>query len=221
MHCWKVGWKVAPTRRRLIGLVAAALVTAGSGAMAASPDKAAAEAVVQRLVEQIADMLSTNGIHSPEGIQRLGRTIQEEADLDRLGRLVLGRHWRAASEQQRADYQALFRAFMLNKFAGYLGSYGGGDPGPTEDFFRILGSQIVSDQDVVVRSEVRPRDHQPLEVSWRVRERDDGNPAVIDVIVGGISLLISQRSEFGAVIERQGMDGLLAELRARLDRADS
>lgn len=214
-------WKVAPTRRRLIGLVAAMVMVAGGDALAGSPDKVAAEAVVQRLVEQVAQLLSTNSIHSAEGIQQLGRTIQEEADLDRLGRLVLGRHWREASEQQRADYQTLFRQFMLNKFAGYIGSYEGGNIGPVDGFFRVLGSEAVSEHDVMVRSELLPGDQPPLEVSWRVRERDDGKAAVIDVIVAGISLLISQRSEFATVIERQGLDGLLAELRARLDRAQS
>jgi phospholipid transport system substrate-binding protein len=49
-----------------------------------------------------------------------------------------------------------------------------------------------------------------------VRERDDGNLVAIDVIVEGISLIVTQRSEFSAVIERQGMDGLLAELRQRV-----
>jgi ABC-type transporter MlaC component len=38
---------------------------------------------------------------------------------------------------------------------------------------------------------------------------------IIDVIVEGASMLVSQRSEFAAVIERHDLDGLLAELRAR------
>jgi phospholipid transport system substrate-binding protein len=38
----------------------------------------------------------------------------------------------------------------------------------------------------------------------------------IDVIVEGVSLIVTQRSEFSAVIERRGMDGLLAELRQRV-----
>ena len=40
-------------------------------------------------------------------------------------------------------------------------------------------------------------------------------PVIIDLIVEGVSLLVTQRSEFAAVIERSDMDGLLAELRAR------
>jgi ABC-type transporter MlaC component len=57
----------------------------------------------------------------------------------------------------------------------------------------------------------------PLAVDWRVRELDDRSLVAIDVIVEGVSLIVTQRSEFGAVIERQGLDGLLAELRRRAE----
>lgn len=175
---------------------------------------------MQRLVAQVVQLLSSSGIDSDEGLQKLGRAIQAEADLDRLGRLVLGRHWWEASENQRAEYQLLFRDLMLRKFAGHLGTYAGGDVGAAESAFRILGSQQVSEHDILVRSEVRPAEREPLQVSWRLRQRDT-SPAIIDVVVEGISLLVTQRSEFGTVIERQGMDGLLSELRARLDRTQS
>jgi phospholipid transport system substrate-binding protein len=48
-----------------------------------------------------------------------------------------------------------------------------------------------------------------------LRERP-GEPVIIDLIVEGISLLVTQRSEFAAVLERSGVDGLLTELRARV-----
>jgi ABC-type transporter MlaC component len=44
---------------------------------------------------------------------------------------------------------------------------------------------------------------------------------IIDLIVQGASLLVSQRSEFAAVIERSNLDGLLAELRARAQGSES
>lgn len=213
-------WRTALSRRRLIGLIAALGMLTGSGLATAAPSEKEAEAVVQRLVQELVELLSTNGIRSEEGTQRLGRAIQEEVDLERLGRLVLGRHWRAANEQQRAEYQELFREFMLRKFAGYLGSYGGNELGSTDDLFRILGSQIVSEHDIMVRSAVRIPQREPLEVSWRLRARD-GAPAIIDVVVEGISLLVSQRAEFSTVIERQGLDGLLTQLRAHLESAQS
>jgi phospholipid transport system substrate-binding protein len=59
-----------------------------------------------------------------------------------------------------------------------------------------------------------------LAVDWRLRD-GGGGPVVIDVIIEGVSLLVSQRSEFAAVIERSDMEGLLAELQARAGSARS
>jgi phospholipid transport system substrate-binding protein len=59
-----------------------------------------------------------------------------------------------------------------------------------------------------------------LTVDWRLRPRDD-RPVIIDLIIEGASLLVSQRSEFAAVIERSSMDGLLTELRARAQAPES
>ena len=39
---------------------------------------------------------------------------------------------------------------------------------------------------------------------------------IIELIIEGISLLVTQRSEFAAVLERIGVEGLLAELNSRV-----
>jgi phospholipid transport system substrate-binding protein len=126
-----------------------------------------------------------------------------------VARLILGRYWRTASEQQRADYLKLFRAFALHTLATRLDVYGGQD-------FEVTGAKAVDDRDAVVSTRIVGHG-APVKVDWRVRELDDHNLVAIDVIVEGVSLIVTQRSEFGAVIERQGMDGLLSELRRRAE----
>ena len=81
--------------------------------------------------------------------------------------------------------------------------------------FQVVASRPVGNLDILVQSRVLPSGSQPLRVDWRLRERPDG-PVVIDLIIEGISLLVTQRSEFAAVLERNGVDGLLTELNARV-----
>ncbi|MGI9503029.1 MAG: MlaC/ttg2D family ABC transporter substrate-binding protein, partial [Geminicoccaceae bacterium] len=76
-------------------------------------------------------------------------------------------------------------------------------------------TQSVGKRDVIVRSRVTPPSGPPLNVDWRLRHRD-GRPVIIDLVVEGVSLLITQRSEFGSVLERVGVDGLIRELRDRV-----
>jgi phospholipid transport system substrate-binding protein len=131
-------------------------------------------------------------------------------DMQTISRFVLGRHVRALSEEQFADYYQLFVDFIVRiysvRFDGYAGE--------TLDVITVIDDP---GGDSIVRTHIVPGGGGPeIRVDWRVRERE-GIYKVIDVYVEGISMLNTQRSEFAAVIERQGVDGLLAELRERID----
>jgi phospholipid transport system substrate-binding protein len=206
-------------RRRLVALVAAMVVVTGLGGGVGAAVQDEAETSVRRLAAQIIQMLSSDSLdQSDEGdLRDLAKVIEEEADLDLLGQLVLGHHWRTIDDQQKAEYLRLFRQLMLRKFASHLHAYTGDQLGPPDEVFEITGSRKLNDRDIIVESKVRPPDREPLDVGWRLRGPDD--PVIIDVVVENVSLLISQRSEFAAVIERRGIEGLLAELKARLGRA--
>lgn len=210
--------KHATTRRGLLGLVATVMAFGVRGR--SSSADSSPEAVVDTLVRHIIDLLQSGGLEDEEALERLAATIEEDTDLDRLGRLVLGRHWRSADEAQRAEYLELFRQLMLRKFVGHLGAYSGEPLEEGAELFVITGTRPIGESDAIVQSRVNPPDRPPLDVKWRLRPRD-GDWVIIDLIVENVSLLVSQRSEFASVVERGGMESLLDEMRQRLDRSPS
>jgi phospholipid transport system substrate-binding protein len=189
-------------------LALAALLLGGCGAQAAVSAEAAQQMIESVGVEVLA-VLRNPDLDNQQKFDRLVALLDGPIDLQIVARLILGRHWRSASEAQQAEYLELFRAFALDNLASRLHVYDGQD-------FEIVGAQAVNERDAVVATRVTGGGRPPLKVDWRVRERDDGDLVAIDVIVEGISLIVTQRSEFSAVIERRGMDGLLAELRQRV-----
>jgi phospholipid transport system substrate-binding protein len=208
--CW-----TSLDRRQLIGACFALLAALLPGrASRAVPSAAAAEEVVRRLVDQVWQLLAERGVEQVDN-QDLHSVLDEGTDLSLLGRLVLGRYWRQANSRQRTEYLHLFRRYMLQTFIQRLRQYAGTELGHSGARFQIIASRPVGERDVLVQSRVAPPTSQPLRVDWRLRERP-GEPVIIDLIVEGISLLVTQRSEFAAVLERSGVDGLLAELRARV-----
>lgn len=214
---------VSVTRRGALcgGAALLVVVALGGGPGLASERVASAETSVQRLVDQIIDLVASDELERNDAAQRLGRVIDDEADLDRLGRMVLGQHWRTASEAERKEYQTLFRHLMLQRFTGYLSAYGAGiDQRAKDELFKITGSSHQGDRDIVVHSLIRPPTRPPIRVDWRLRDRDD-KPVIIDVVVESVSLLITQRSEFGSVIAQGGLGRLLSEMRARLEETSS
>jgi phospholipid transport system substrate-binding protein len=192
------GLRLAPVLLLLPGRSAQATVSAD-----------AARQMIQEVGTQVLAILRDQGLDNRQKFERLVALLDGPIDLELIARLILGRHWRSASEAQRTEYLQLFRAFALDNLASRLHVYDGQD-------FEIVGAQAVDERDAVVATRVTGGGRPPLKVDWRVRARDDGHLVAIDVIVEGISLIVTQRSEFSAVIERQGMDGLLAELRQRV-----
>jgi phospholipid transport system substrate-binding protein len=170
--------------------------------------------VVRRLVDQVWRLLAEQGVDNLNRDDLL-LVLDAGTDLTLLGQLVLGRYWRQASREQRTEYLSLFRRYMFQTFVQRLRQYAGSDLSYHGERFQIIASRAVGERDILVQSRVAPPTSQPLRVDWRLREAS-GEPVIIDLIVEGISLLVTQRSEFAAVLERSGVDGLLTELRARV-----
>jgi phospholipid transport system substrate-binding protein len=213
-------------RREMIGLLAAAAVlpllnlpwTARSAWGEVAP--ADAKAAVQELAVQIWQSLGRTDVGEQERIDAIAAMLVEATDVELLSRLVLGRYWQQLDDEQKARYQTLFSDVVMRSFASRLNQSAKDARGPLEERFKITSSAPAGKQDVLVRSRVRPQSGGNLAVDWRLRGGDDG-PVIIDVIIEGVSLLVSQRSEFAAVIERSDMEGLLAELQARANSTRS
>ena len=206
-------------RRDALGMVlAAALLASIGGDARAQPSDA--ELVVQDLAQQIWTLLERRDLDKSSRVEELAGVLESRTDVDLLSRLVLGRYWRLMSDEQRTGYQELFRVVVMRDLATRLDRYASDASGSVEDHFQIVAASRVSDDDVVVRSHVIPKSGKPVTVDWRLRQRP-GGPVIIDLVIEGVSLLVSQRSEFASVIERSDMDGLLAELRARAQSSRS
>ena len=175
----------------------------------AAPSPESARALIEKVSAEVLTILSDQSRGDRQKFDALVVLLNEPIDLDLVGRLILGRYWRTADDGQRQQYLELFREYALANLASKLHLYQG-------QSFEVTGAMVVSDKDALVTSRSLRDGAPPLQVDWRLRERNDGGLVTIDLIVEGVSLIVTLRSEFAAVIERQGFDGLLAELRQRI-----
>lgn len=131
-------------------------------------------------------------------------------DLQTIGRFVLGKAWNRASPEQRQEYQAVFAEFILRTYSRRLGGYAGEE-------FKIVEAKPLGKRDAVVITEISRPSGPPLEAGWRIRSGNNGL-RILDLIVEGVSLAVTQRSEFQTVVNSQGVDGLIESLRLKLDK---
>ncbi len=162
------------------------------------------------LADSAIEGLADQSLSSDARVRRVYNILVEGFDLPLISRFVLGPQWGRATAEQRAEYGVLFEQFLVNTYVSRLGQYGG-------ESFQIKGEQVVGkNKDTIVSSEIIQKNGSVIKVDWRVRG-SAGAYKVVDIIFEGISLVITQRDEFAAVIRREGVgiEGLLALLRNR------
>jgi len=135
------------------------------------------------------------------------RILAANFDVAFIGRFVLGQNWRRATPRQQADYLALFEDFLVLTYSRRLGGY-------TGETLMVVGERAANERDTVVRTRINRPSGPPIDADWRVRQID-GQYKIIDVEVAGVSMALTQRSEFASVIQRNGLNGLIQVLRAR------
>ena len=196
-------------RRLLLTLLAAGLLPIAWRAAGAAPSADQARALIEGISAEVLAVLSDDDLGDRQKFDALVALLERPIDLDLVARLILGRHWRTVNDGQRQQYLELFREYALANLASKLHLYQG-------QSFEVTGAKVVSDKDALVTSRILSDGAPPLQVDWRLRQQDGAGLVTIDLIVEGVSLIVTLRSEFGSVIERQGFDGLLAELRQRI-----
>ncbi|MGB7933072.1 MAG: ABC transporter substrate-binding protein [Gammaproteobacteria bacterium] len=132
-------------------------------------------------------------------------------DFIALSQSVLGITWRQATPEQREVFEREFRSLLMNT---YLNSISRADYQGQSIKYLPLRNPPTGD-----RAEVDAEIEQPngplIHAQFRLYRRDGAGWKVYDVVVEGVSLVITQRSSFSSIIRDKGLSGLIAMLEER------
>ncbi|WP_245870188.1 MlaC/ttg2D family ABC transporter substrate-binding protein [Teichococcus rhizosphaerae] len=128
--------------------------------------------------------------------QRVAAILRRAVDVEGVGRFILGRWWRTASPAEQQEYLKLFEETLIRNLSARFGEYEGVR-------FSLGRSQQRTEDDALVNTIIERPNTAPFSLDWRVGEVE-GQPRVVDVIAEGTSLRLTQRSEYSAVISRNG-----------------
>jgi phospholipid transport system substrate-binding protein len=135
------------------------------------------------------------------------RVLLPHFDTEYSARWVLGRHWTSATPEQRTRFIAAFYKSLLDNYGDALVDF-------TGDKLKVLPyTGDAAAQNATVRTQIRKDDGSEVAVNYTLRHTDAGWKAW-DLAVEGISYVKSFRDDFGAQIEQQGLDAVIAKLEA-------
>ena len=126
-------------------------------------------------------------------------------DFRQMTRGAVARNWALASEEQQGALVAQFRALLVRTYSSALTGY------RDEDIEYKPLRMVPGDTDALVRSSIRRRGAETTTIDYDMENTLTGWK-VYDVKVSGVSLVISYRESFAAVVKKDGIDGLISSL---------
>lgn len=201
------------TRRFLMTALLLLIVTASA---AVSPNAVAADARVfmsemwNRAVETLSKKLPQT-----ERLARFRELFEADFDGPGIARFVLGRYWRSASQQEQQEFLKLFDDYVVFVYGTRLANFNG-------ESFKVRGSRTEESGVIVSSDIISPGGEAPIKIDWRL-VTDNGAFKINDIIIEGISMMVTQRSEFASVIQRHGgkVGGLLELMREKTKTASA
>jgi len=174
-----------------------ALVMTPFSVRAEGDQGAAAQKFIAGMAQDALDFLKDDSLSGEEKSGKFRQLLQSRYDMDTIGRFALGRYWNVATPDQRTEYQKLFREMIVRVYSNRFKDYKG-------QKFETRSHRADGGKDTLVSSFIVPTDGAAeVQVDWRVRQTGGGFK-VVDVVVEGVSMSVTQRSDFASVIQRGG-----------------
>jgi phospholipid transport system substrate-binding protein len=201
--------ETAMTRERIIASALAAtftslVLTGHVPALAAGPEDSV-NALHDTLISTMKNGRTLGELGRYAKIQPV---IRQLFDLPFMSRLAVGASWAVLSPAQQQLAIAAFGGYISATYADRFDSYAG-------QRLEIVGQQP-SGSGVIVKTRIVKSNGEPVSVDYAMRQ-SDGLWLISDVYLDGtISQLATQRSEFGAILRREGFEGLITALQRKV-----
>jgi len=203
-------------RSNPLRIAAAALILAGWLVQGVTTTAAAQGASQQQPSQVIED--AANGLlkalnadreeyrKHPAKVQALvDQYILPHVDTQFAAQLVLGKYWRKATPQQRERFVNAFYHSMLNNYGAAIVEF-------TSNTLKVFPSRVSpGSQNATVRTEMVRTSGPPVNVNYYMHMTPQGWKAW-DVVIDGVSYVMSYRQDFGSQIDQQGIDSVINRL---------
>lgn len=157
---------------------------------------AGAENFIRGVAKRGIEFLSNPDLSEYQKKTEFRKLLKGSFDINAIARFSLGRHWRTSNAKEQKEYLKLFEAMIIDVYSRRFNEYQG-------QKVDIMGVMEKSKNNYFVQTMIVPESGPEFKVQWRVRYKE-GRYRIIDVIVEGVSMAVTYRSDFSSVIQRGG-----------------
>ena len=171
----------------------------------------APEQLVQKVTEEVLTAIKSDKQLAAGDKQKALKLAEEKVlpyiDFEEATRLAVGRAWSQATPEQRKKLVAEFRNMLVRTYSNAIEAY----EGQTLKVLPSRGGKQAGNDEATVRAQFVRAGGKPLPIEFQMR-KTGSTWKVFDIAVEGISLVLTYRSEFDAVVKQEGIDGLIKRL---------
>lgn len=192
----------------IAALAAVLLAMAGTHVAGAAdaPDLQAAEAPIQSLYKVVLSCMKQAKALGEEGrAQKMAPALDQTYDFPFMAEKALGRYWKTLTPDQQKRWVDAFRRMTVYTYASRFNGYDG-------EKLDILGAEPSLRGTVIVRTQIAPKDDEPVAINYRMHEVDGSWKAIDAYMDGAVSELALRRSEYTSAFKRDGFDKLVESM---------
>jgi phospholipid transport system substrate-binding protein len=195
-------------RRKVLTLLAVLGVAFVAPGVPSAQDVAAG-AFLESMTHDVFAKLADSSLSQTEKARDLRSLFRQNFDVPAISRFVLGKYWRKASTAERQDFLDVFEEMNTRQFLAMVGEF-------SAEMFSIVKVQQdgANPSLSMVSTKIAQSDGEPISAVWRIRNKDDQHK-VFDIVIEGVSMAITLRHEYAAVVRTDGVDGLIAIMREK------
>ena len=164
---------------------------------------------ISSLSSDASNILSSK-LSDDEKIIRLKEIGERSVDIKGVGFYTLGKYRKTLTDDQKKQYEELFKAYFLKSFSGRLVGY-------SDAKIAVISEEIKNEKYTIVYSKLIGTSERPeIKIDWRVYTKNPENPLVRDLVIEGLSLARTQKEEFNSIISNN--DGNIEALFENLNK---
>ena len=174
-------------------------------------DQRTPEQIVEQTSTQLLQIINEHSEHIKNEKGYVNEVINDLIlpiiDLQSMAKLILGKHWKTASEDQRKQFIHEFKSMLIRTYAKSMADFGDAKLKllPAQDKQKGQGKRHR------VRSQLSLGGGAPLQVDYVFRKKGDAWK-VFDLVVDGLSLIKNFRTSFSQEISETSLDALIKRL---------
>ena len=166
---------------------------------------------VRTSVDAMLEILKNEQLNKEDKRAQMSTVINERFDFRAMSQRTLATNWKKTTDEEKQQFIALFSQLIENSYVGKIEAY-------TNEKVEYPGEKIKGRKAVVETLIVTSSADVP--VNYRVYQKGD-QWLVYDVIIEGVSLISNYRSSYQEIMKKEGFDGLLAKMQAKIDELAS